>query len=226
MKAQEDADTIRYRSTTFHGSAAHFVLLGAQYPQFNRFFPSAALSLKSARTDSLYAPLKKINFVITMGAAASRYWFSDAEYFRNFLSKESLPVFSKRFWGGFGINFRRAISPKLILDVDVAPCIQIIVDKSEESRVDTSSWESKTFTEIYQGVLLYTNFKLEYRAPGNFAPFLTVSASVPLANDFAAAHDEKYHNQFKGQVFIGAGVTYYYNSLRILDPSERGKGKQ
>lgn len=226
LRAQDDADTVRYRSTSFHGSVAHFALLGARYPQYGSFFPSAAFSLKSARTDSTYTSLKNINFVITLGAAASRYLFSDEEFFTHFLIKDPIPVFSKRFWGGFGINYRKSISPKLTIDLDVAPCIQIIVDKAEEGRVDTAFWETRVFTEIYQGLLLYANCKIEYKAKGNFAPYFTVAASAPIINDLAVDGDEQYHDRFKAQLFIGAGVTYYYKSRRRIEPGEKARAKQ
>ncbi len=226
LVGQDDSDTVRYRSTSFQCSASHFALLGAKYPQYGSFFPGAALCLKSARTDSTYTPLKNINFMITLGAAASRYLFSDAEFFTHFLLKDPVPVFSKRFWGGFGINYRRSISPRLTFDLDVSPCIQIIVDKAEEGRVDTAFWETRVFTEIYQGLLLYANCKVEYKTSGRFAPYFTFAASAPLINDLAADRDEQYHDRFKAQLFIGAGLTYYYKSRRRIEPGEKARGKQ
>jgi len=216
-------DTLKYRATTIQGSLSDFFLISPQYPQMPRFFPAGALSLKSSRTDSLYAPLKKFNFVITMGAAASRFLLSDDVFFKNFLDKSPMPVFSKRFWGGFGINYRRSISKKLILDVDVAPCVQIIVDKSEETRTDTSSWESRGFEDIYEGLHLYTNIKLEYKTQSNFAFFFTLSGSFPLLNRFVNNGDEKYHDAFKGQFFAGIGLTHFYKTKHKIETDDKPK---
>lgn len=205
-------DSLRYRITTFHLSASQFILISPQYPQSGSFFPSASLILKSALADSAYTPLKRFNFIITTGIASSRFLFSDNLYFKNFIDKSPLLVFSKRFWGGFGINYRRPLSNKFILDVDVAPCVQIIVDKSVETRIDTSSWESKGFEDIYEGLLLYTNIKLEYKSKSNFAFFFTLSGSVPLLNYFVDNGDDKYRNLFKGQFFAGIGVAHFFKS--------------
>ena len=161
--------------------------------------------------------------MITVGAAASRFLLSDDVFFKNFLDKSPMPVFSKRFWGGFGINYRRAISSKLILDIDVAPCVQIIVDKSEETRTDTSSWESKGFEDIYEGLHLYTNIKLEYTTQSNFAFFFTASGSFPLLNRFVDNGDEKYHDTFKGQFFVGIGLTHFYKSKRKIEKDDKPK---
>ena len=217
-------DSLRYRNTIFQASLSHFILVSPKYPQQeNRFFPSASLSLKSARTDSLYASLKKVNFMITMGAAASRYFLSDEVVFKNFLDKHPMPIFSKRFWGGFGINYRRAISKKLILDVDLAPCVQIIVDKSEETRTDTASWESTGFEDIYEGLHLYTNLKLEIMTKSKFAFYVTLSGSVPLVNRFVDNGDIKYHNVFAAQVFAGVGISHFYKSKRRIEPTAKSK---
>src|ERR1700758_1102111 len=203
FKAQ---DSLRYRSTIFDLSASHFIIVSPNYPQVNIFSPAAALSLKSISADSLYNPLKKFNFMITTGAAASRFLFSDDYYFKNFLDKSPMLIFSRRFWGGFGINYRKAISKKMILDIDIAPCVQIIVDKSEETRTDTSSWESRGFEDIYEGLLLYTNLKLEFKTKTNFAFYFTLSGSVPLFNRFVDNGDDKYKDTFKGQIFAGIGI--------------------
>lgn len=128
-----------------------------------------------------------------------------------------MSVFSKRFWGGFGINYRKAITNKLIFDVDVAPCVEMIVDKSDETRTDTSSWESKGFEDIYEGLHLYANLKLEYRTQSNYAIFVTVSGSVPLLNRFVDNGDDMYRNIFKGQFFVGMGLTHFYKSKRKVD---------
>lgn len=223
----QDADTIRYRSTSFHGSVSDFILLAPVHPQYGSFFPAATLSLKSGRADSLYTPLKNLNFSIMVGAAASRYLFFDEAFFVNFLDKNPYHVLSKRFWGGFGINYRKQISKKLIVDVDLAPCIQIIVDKSEESKTDTSGWNSVIFENIYQGIHLNAYCKLEYKLPGNFSPFFSVTASAPLTHSIARdAGDEPYHNTFKGQLFIGFGCSYYYRSKHFVEPGEKARGKQ
>lgn len=214
-------DTLKYRLTLIQGSASQFFLLGPTYPQVPRIYPAGALSLKSSRTDSVYTPFKHFNFMITVGATASRYLLSDEVVFKNFLDKSPMPVFSKRFWGGFGLNYRKDISKRLILDVDLAPCVQMIVDKSEETRTDTSSWESKGFEDIYEGLHLYTNVKLELKSQGDFSVFFTVSGSVPLMNRFVDNGDDKYKNVFKGQFFVGIGLTHHYRSKRRVEKNEK-----
>jgi len=216
-------DTLRYRNTIVQASLSDFFLISPTYPAIPRFYPAGTVSLKSYRVDSLYAPLKNFNFVITIGAAASRYLLSDAEVFKNFLDKSPMSIYSKRFWGGFGINYRKAISNKLIFDVDVAPCVEMIVDKSDETRTDTSSWESKGFEDIYEGLHLYTNLKLEYRTQSNYAIFVTVSGSVPLLNRFVDNGDDMYRNIFKGQFFVGIGLTHFYKSKRKVDKDGKPK---
>jgi hypothetical protein len=211
----------KYRTTSFYLSASHFILASPNYPQTNGFFPSASLSLKSASTDSSFAPLKKLNFIITTGAAASHFLFFDDLYFKNFLDKKPLLVFSKRFWGGFGINYRKRISEKWIFDADIIPVVQIIVDKSIETRTDTSSWEARGFEDIYNGLLLYANLKLEYKTTGNNAFFFSLSGSVPLFNRFVDNGDEKYRDQFKGQLFLGIGVAHFYKSKRKIESGNK-----
>ena len=215
----------KYRVTSFHGSVSHFMLAGPQYPQTTSFFPSAALSLKSANADSNYNQLGKKNFMITVGVASSRFLFSDDIYFRNFLNKSPMLVFSKRFWGGFGINYRKEISQKLILDLDVAPIVQIIVDKSEETRTDTASWESRGYEDIYEGLHVYANAKLEFKSSDNYAFYFTVSASVPLLNRFVDNGDDKYRDQFKGQLFAGVGMRYFYKSKRKVEVGNKASAK-
>ena len=161
--------------------------------------------------------------MITVGATASRYWLSDAVVFKNFLDKRPMSVYSKRFWGGFGMNYRNAISENLILDIDVAPCVEMIVDKSDETRTDTSSWDSKGFEDIYEGLHLFTNVKLEYKTQRNYAFFVTVSGSVPIVNRFVDNGDERYRNTFKGQFFVGIGLTHFYKSKRKLEKDGRPK---
>jgi hypothetical protein len=219
-------DTIRYRNTSFHGSVSDFVLLSPQYPQYGSFFPSAMLSLKSSSTDSLHRPLKNLSFSILVGIAASRYLFFEEKFFINLPDKSPYHVLSKRFWGGFGINYRRQLSKKLILDIDLAPSIQIIVDKSEETKTDTSGYNSLGFDNIYQGIHLNAYCKLEYKLPGNFSPFFSFSASLPLSHTIARqAGDEPYYNTFKGQLFIGIGLSYYYRGRHIIEPDEKMRAK-
>ncbi|HWY37608.1 MAG TPA: hypothetical protein VNY73_03550 [Bacteroidia bacterium] len=214
-------DSLRYRVTSFHVSAAQFIILSPQQQPVNGFAPSAALSLKSARTDSLYRPFKKFNFMITTGIASSRFMLIDEIFFKNFLDKSPMLIFSRRFWGGFGINYRSVLSKKLILDIDVAPCVQMIVDKSIETRTDTSSWESKGFEDIYEGLHLYTNIKLEYNTKSNFALYITLAGSVPLLNRFVDNGDERYHNTFRGQLFLGLGLTHFYRSKHKVEKDEK-----
>ncbi|MGZ6488690.1 MAG: hypothetical protein ACXVDU_01780 [Bacteroidia bacterium] len=211
----------KYRVTTFHVSVSHFILAAPQYPQTTSFFPSASLSLKSADADSLYNFLDRKNFMITLGIANSRFLFSDDLYFKNFLNKSPMLVFSKRFWGGFGINYRKEISKKLILDLDIAPIVQIIIDKSVETRTDTASWESRGYEDIYEGLHVYANAKLEFRSNDNYAFYFTVSASVPLLNRFVDNGDDKYRDQFKGQLFAGVGLRYFYKSKRKVEVVNR-----
>jgi hypothetical protein len=219
-------DTLRYRSTSFHGSASDLILISPSYPSYGSIFPAAWLSLKSCRTDSNYKAFKELNFSIMVGVAASRYLFFQDEYFRNFLDKNPYHVFSKRFWGGFGINYRKQLTENLTFDADLAPCIQIIVDRSEESKTDTSSWNSVLYENIYQGIHLNAYCKLEYKIKGNFQPFLSVSVSLPLLHSIARdAGDEPYHNLFKGQLFLGLGVSYFYKSRHIVDPGEKKQSK-
>jgi hypothetical protein len=215
-------DTVRYRNTSFHGSASDLILISPSYPSYGSIFPAAWLSLKSCRADSNFKALKELNFSIMVGAAASRYLFFQDEYFRNFLDKNPYHVFSKRFWGGFGINYRKQLSNKLTLDADLAPCIQIIVDRSEESKTDTSGLNSVFYENIYQGIHLNMYCKLEYKIKGNFQPFFSVSASLPLLHSIARdAGDEPYHNLFKGQLFLGLGVSYFYKTKHLTDAAEK-----
>jgi hypothetical protein len=218
---QAQDSLFKYRVTSLHISANDFILLAPQYPQINAFFPAGAVSLKSANTDSLYAPLDKFNFMITAGAAASRFLFSDEDFFRNVLDKSPMLVFSKRFWGGFGINYRRRISEKFVFDMDVAPCVQVIVDKSIETRTDTSFSISKRFEDIYEGLHLYTNLKLECKTKSNYAFFFTVSGSVPVINRFVDNGDTRYYNMFKGQLFVGIGLTHFYRSKRKVEAGNK-----
>lgn len=219
-------DTIRYRNTCFHGSVSDFILLSPQYPQYGSFFPAATLSLKSSSTDSLYKPLKSISFSILVGIAASRYLFYEEKYFANLPDKSPYHVLSKRFWGGFGINYRKQISKKLVFDVDLVPSIQIIVDKSEETKTDTSGYNSLGFDNIYQGIHLNAYCKLEYKLPGNFSPFFSLSASLPLSHTIARQPgDEPYYNTFKGQLFVGLGLSYYYRGRHLVEPDEKLRGK-
>lgn len=154
-----------------------------------------------------------------MGAAASRYLFFDERLFTNFIDKSPYHVLSKRFWGGFGVNYRKPISQKLILDVDVAPTILIIVDKSDEAKYDTAGWSSITYENIYQGLQLNLYAKLEYKTKKDFHPFLSIAVAVPVINSLArAAADEPYHNHFKGQLFIGAGIGYFLKTRHFIDP--------
>ncbi|HXB40184.1 MAG TPA: hypothetical protein VNZ49_06550 [Bacteroidia bacterium] len=219
-------DTVRYRTTSFHLSGSHFVLLGPEFQQTNNFFPSAAFSLKSFRADSLYKAKENFHFILTMGAAGSRFMLTDPSFFVNVPDNRPLPVFSKRFWGGFGLNYRKAVSKKIVLDIDMAPCIQIIVDKSEETRTDTAGWESKGFTDIYQGLLLYANVKAEFFTFKNFAVYASISGSVPMINRFGNHGDDPYHDKFKGQIFIGFGLAYFYKTRHIIEPDEKTKTKQ
>src|SRR5207253_655831 len=124
---------------------------------------------------------------------------------------------------GFGINYRKPISDKWIFDVDVVPCVQMIIDKSDETRWDTSFWESKGFEDIYQGLHLYTNLKLEYKTKSNYAFFVTVSGSVPVINRFVDNGDDRYRNTFKGQFFVGIGLTHFYKSKRKIDKDGKPK---
>ncbi|MGZ3902419.1 MAG: hypothetical protein ACXVC6_01900 [Bacteroidia bacterium] len=210
----------KYRVTSFHASVSHFMLVGPQYPQTTSFFPTAMLSLKSASCDSNYHQLDKKNFMITVGVASSRFMFKDDQYFINFLNKSPMLIFSRRFWGGFGINYRKEISEKLILDLDVAPIVQIIIDKSVETRTDTASWESKGYEDIYQGLHVYANAKLEFRSNDNYAVYFAISASVPVLNRFVDNDDEKYRDQFKGQLFAGVGMRYFYKSKRKVEANK------
>lgn len=219
IRAQDSL--FRYRVTSFHGSISHFILAGPQYPQTTSFFPSLALSLKSATADSNYNAIDKKNFMITVGWANSRFMFSDDDYFKNFLNKSPMLVFSKRFWGGFGINYRKEISQKLILDLDVAPIVQIIVDRSVETRTDTSSWESRGYEDIYEGLHMYANAKLEFRSSDNYAFYFTLSGSFPLVNHFVDNGDERYKDRFKGQLFAGIGMRYFYRSKRKVEVGPR-----
>lgn len=199
-----------------------------QYPSYGNLFPGASLSVKSARADSLFIPFKKLNFSIVMGAAASRYLFFNEDYFFNYLDKSPFHVFSKRFWGGFGLNYRRVVNDKLTFDADITPCIQIIVDKSEETKMDTSGWNSMHYENIYQGLHLYAYAKLEYKTQKNYAPFFSISASVPVLNSIARdPGDTPYHNLFKGQLFLGFGLSYYYRSRHVIenDAKTRSSGK-
>ncbi len=222
----QDSDTIRYRSTSFHGSVSDFILISPAYSSYGGFFPSAALSLKSGKADSLYRSKKALNFSIMVGAAGSRYLFFQEEFFRNFLDKHPFHVLSKRFWGGFGINYRKQLSEKFVFDVDLMPCIQVNVDKSEETKTDTSGWNSVGYESIYQGIHLNAYCKLEYKLKGDFSPFLSVSAALPLTHTIARdPMDEPYHNVFKGQLFVGIGVSYYYKSRHIVDPGEKKQPK-
>jgi len=216
---------VKHRITTVQGSLSEFFIISPKYKEVPAFFPSGAISIKSFTADSLYNAKKKFHFMITMGAAASRYLLSDADFFINFLDKGSMPIYSKRFWGGFGLNYRKPISKKLILDVDVAPCVQIIVDKSLETRIDTASWESKGFEDIYEGLHLYANIKLELKTQSDFAFYFTLSGSFPVLNSFVDNGDEKYHNIFKGQVFAGIGMTYFYKSKHKIERDEKMKDK-
>jgi hypothetical protein len=224
-RLQAQQDTIHYRATNFHGAVSDFILLAPDYPKYRGFSPAALLSVKSNRTDSTYTPYKRLNFSIMMGLAASRYLFYDADYFVNFLDKDPYHVFSKRFWGGFGINYRRALAKKLVLDADFAPCIQINVDKSEETKTDTSGWNSVRYENIYQGLHANLYCKLEYQASGELKPFFSLAAAVPILHSIARDEgDEPYHNRFAGQLFIGIGISYCYKSRRITEaPERRGK---
>lgn len=218
-------DTIRYRSTSFHGSINSFHLVNPMHPQLPGFFPAAILSVKSSRTDSTYRTFKKLNFTILLGVAASRYSFFDEKYFINIIDKSPYHVLSKHFWGGFGINYRTGIRGRWTYDVDVVPCIQINVDRSEDSRTDTSGWISLDFYNIYQGLHLNVNNKIEYALPGNFSPFISLSCSVPLTHTLTRhSGDDSYYNTFNAQLFAGIGVSYFYRSRRI-EQSQRTGGK-
>lgn len=219
-------DTIRYRNTSLHGSVSNLIVIAQQYPQYGGFAPAAMLSVKSNRTDSTYTPLKKLNFSIVLGAAASRYLFFDEKYFVNFLDKNPFHVFSKRFWGGFGINYRTPLSQKLAFDADLAPCLQMIVDRSEETKTDTSGWNSVGYSNIYQGLHLNACCRLVYSSPGDFKPFVTVAVALPLLHSLARdPGDEPYHNLFKGQLLVGLGLSYSVKSRRLSEPAERKPGK-
>lgn len=216
------SDTIRYRLTSFHGAVSQLLVVSPAYPQAGALCPAALLSVKSNRTDSTYVPVKKLNFSIMAGIAASRYLFFNPAYFVNFLDKEPFRVFSKRFWGGFGISYRTRIARRLVLDADLAPCIQIIIDKSEETKTDTSGWNSVAYSNIYQGLHANVFVKLEYQTAGDLKPFLSLAAGLPLlhylAKDVGA---EPYHNLFKAQLLLGAGISYTLKRRRVLEPHER-----
>lgn len=217
-------DTVLYRSTGFHAAVSDFVLLGAKYPQYGVLFPAATVSIKSSRADSAFNTTRAWNFSIMAGLAVSRYLFFDEKFFVNFLDKSPFHVLSKRFWGGFGVNYRKAISDRFLIDADIAPCLQVNVDKSEESKTDTSGWDSFTYENIYQGLHLNAFVKLEYRTRGSLAPFVSLSGAVPLVHNIARdPGDEPYHNLFKGQFFIGAGVSWYYRSRHLSERGEKNK---
>ena len=95
---------VKYRVTTIQTSASHFFLVAPKYPQLPNFFPSGIISIKSFRTDSAFNPEKKFHFMITFGAAHSRFSLTDPEFFKNKLDKSPFYVSSKRFFGGFGLN--------------------------------------------------------------------------------------------------------------------------
>jgi len=220
-------DTLRYRSTSFHGSVSDFILLSPKYTQTGSFYPSALLSLKSSRADSFYWPLKKLGFSIMMGVAASRYLFFDEKIFVNIIDKSPYHVLSKRFFGGFGVNFRRQVSKNIILDVDLAPILHIIIDKSEETKTDTSGWNSVAYENIYQGLHLFAYCKAEYKMKGKFVPFISFSASLPLIHALVRnPGDDPYHNIFKGQLFLGIGVSCFYRTRHIIEPDDRNKVKK
>lgn len=222
LSAVAQLDTIRYRVTSFHGSVSQLLIISSSYPQAGALCPAALLSVKSNRTDSTYVPVKKLNFSIMAGIAASRYLFFEPKYFVNFLDKEPFHVFSKRFWGGFGINYRTRISRRLVLDLDMAPCIQIIIDKSEETKTDTSGWNSVAYSNIYQGLHANIYLKLEYQSKGDFKPFLSFGAGLPLLHYLAKdAGAEPYHNLFKAQLLVGAGINYSLKRRRVLEAHER-----
>ena len=162
---------VKYRVTTIQTSLSHFFLVAPQYPQLPRFFPSGIISIKSFRTDSVFNPEKKFHFMISLGAAASRFSLTDPEFFKNKLDKSPLYVLSKRFFGGFGLNKRYSVSKKFMLDIDIAPCYLIIWDKSEETRGDTALQESKGYEDIYQGLHLLVGAKLEYKTSVNYGFF-------------------------------------------------------
>ncbi len=162
---------VKYRITTVQASCSHFFLVAPKYPQLPRFFPSGIISIKSFRTDSIFNPEKKFHFMISMGAAISRFSLTEPDFFKNILDKNPIYVLSKRFFGGFGLNKRYSVSKKFMLDIDLAPCYLIIWDKSEETRGDTALQESKGYEDIYQGLNLLVGAKLEYKTAGNYGFF-------------------------------------------------------
>jgi len=78
-----------------------------------------------------------------------------------------------------------------------------------------------------QGIHLNAYCKLEYKMQGSFSPFVSLSASLPLLHTIARdAGDEPYHNTFKGQLFIGVGLSYHYHSRHVVEPDNKTKSKK
>jgi hypothetical protein len=202
---------VKYRSTAIQGSVSHFLLLGAKYPQLTQYFPSAVISVKSFGTDSIYNAKEKYHFTISAGAALSRFSLTDPSYYYNMLDKRPIIIRSQRYFGGFGINYRKSISRKLILDADLVPCVEIVWDKGEETRVDTALQETREYFDIYQGLHLFGHVKLEWKTYASYGFFFSLSGNLPVLNSLGKREDP-YGDSFKGQIMAGVGLVYFHRS--------------
>jgi hypothetical protein len=206
---------MKYRATAIQASLDHFFLLGPKYPQLPLFFPSGIVSIRSFHTDSLFMQEKRLHFMITVGAAGSRFTLAEPAFYTHMLDKTPFRISSRRYFGGFGVNYSIPVKHKLVLDIDLAPCVEIIWDRSEETRPDTSLQETKGFEEIYQGLQLFAHVKLQYPLRGNYALFLSVAGNLPLMNRLYS--DVEYSDRFTGQLFIGIGLTYFYKTTHKVE---------
>ncbi|HXB40183.1 MAG TPA: hypothetical protein VNZ49_06545 [Bacteroidia bacterium] len=205
-------DTCYYKLTTIHGSCSKFNMVSALNPQVSGFSPSCFISIKSMRTDSHYIQEKKIHFVVMLGSSISLFQMKDPAFLSGLYDKKNFNVLSKRIFGGFGINGRFAAGRRIFIDVDLAPCLEIIRDNSSETRLDSVKG-SKFYDDFYRGIQLFANIKCEYKLNTYWGCFLNFAASMELVKKFGESFPT-YKNPFKTQLLTGIGLVYYYEYKR------------
>jgi hypothetical protein len=205
-------DTCYYKLTTIHGSLSNFNMVSAYNPQIPGPSPSCFFSVKSMRTDSNYIQEKKIHFVVMLGSSISLFQIKDPAFLSGLYDKANFNVLSKRIFGGFGINRRFAAGRRIFIDVDLAPCLEIIRDNSSEIRLDSVKGY-KFYDDLYRGIQLFANIKCEYKLNTYWGCFLNFAASVELVKKIGADFP-LYKNPFKTQLLTGIGLVYYYKYKR------------
>jgi len=199
-------DTTRFKLTTIQASASSFHVSSLN-PQVG-FAPSALISIKSFYTDSNHWQPKKIfHFVVMLGGAQSRFVMRDPIFLKGLYDKSDFYVFSQRLIGGFGLNVRMS-AKKISFDMDLAPCLEIIKDRSDDARPDSVNG-FRFYTDLYRGIQLFANAKVEYKFSDRFGTFISFATSVELVKKIGKDYPLT-KNPFRNQTFTGIGLIYYY----------------